>query len=164
MIHKISFRKGKVLFLLGVSIYLQACGGTRMVNVDSVPSGANVIADGKHIGTTPMQFSAEEVFPAHWYSGSYMVKGSLELEKEGCNKMEMSVNDFVLSKDINKTLDCKQDLVIKEGAEAPVVDSSSTKTEKDVEERLNQLKDIYEKDLITKEEYQEQRLRILNQL
>jgi hypothetical protein len=165
MIQKITCRKSKILLLLVMSIYLQACGGTRTVKIDSTPSGASVIADGRHIGTTPMQIDAEEVFPPRWYSGNYMVKGNLALQKEGCNKVIMSVDDAVLSKGINKTLDCQQDAVITEGAkQAPVVNSNAVMTEQDVEQRLNKLKKIYDKGLISKEEYQEQRLRILNQL
>lgn len=155
----------RILFLLAISIYLQACNATRMVKIDSSPSGADIIADGKHIGITPMEINAEEVFPPRWISGSYMVKGSLELQKEGCSKAEMSVDDLVLSKDISRTLDCKQDMIIKEKSEqASTVNSSSMITEEDIEQRLNKLKNIYDKGLITKQEYQEQRLRILNQL
>lgn len=165
MIQKITCRKSKILLLLVMSIYLQACAGARTVKVDSTPSGASVIADGRHIGTTPMQFDAEEIFPPRWYAGNYMVKGNLELQKEGCNKVIVSVNDAVLSNDINKTLDCQQDAVITEKVkQAPTKNSDAVVTEQGVEQRLNKLKTIYDKGLITKEEYQEQRLRILNQL
>jgi len=165
MTQKTTYRKRKILFLLGMSVFLQACNETRMVKIDSAPPGANVIADGKNIGTTPMQFDAEAIFPPHWYGGSYMVKGNLQLEKEGCNKIDMSVDDRLLSKDINKTLDCKQGVVINDEAkQAPVVNPDAVMSEQDIEQRIDKLKDIYDKGLITKEEYQEQRQRILNQI
>ena len=133
MTQKTTYRKSKILFLLGMSVFLQACGGTRMVKIDSEPPGANVIADGKHIGTTPMQIDTEMVFPPRWYGGSYMVKGNLELQKEGCNKIDMSVNDLVLSKDINKTLDCNQGMVKNnEAKQAPVVNTDAVMTEQDI--------------------------------
>lgn len=179
-----------IIGLLASSLLLlQGCGSARKgITIDSDPQGADIFADGKKIGNTPMQIKQDDVFPPHWYGRSYMVKGLLEIKKEGCEDVSMQVNDLVLSKDIKKNLACKSAATHK----APVVEmpavkktvsqkpsvqkaapaalpakveaKSPAKASNDIESRLNRLKDLRDRGVISAEEYSEQRKRILESL
>jgi hypothetical protein len=179
-----------IIGLLASSLLLlQGCGsGRKGITIDSVPQGADILADGKKIGNTPMQIKQDDVFPPHWYGKSYMVKGLLEIKKEGCEDVSMQVDDLVLSKDIKKNLTCKtvamqkapvaekpatkkpvsQKPVAKKAAPAAVPakvePKSPAKASSDIEDRLTKLKDLRDRGVISAEEYSEQRKRILESL
>ena len=114
-------RKFLVPVLLSVSlVFLQGCGsGRKGITIDSDPRGADILADGKNIGKTPMEIQQDDVFPPRWYGRTYMVKGKLEIQKEGCEGFNMEVNDFVLSSDINASLKCAPGMMQTETPAAP---------------------------------------------
>lgn len=153
----------RVTGILAVSILvLQGCSGGRMITIDSEPQGASILADGKNIGQTPMEIETDEVFPPRWVGTTYIVKGKLAIQKEGCEKFTMDVNDNNLSKDINASLTCTNAAMSsgteKAGSMKPVV------IEESVEQRLQELKNLYDKGVITEKEYSEQRKRILDKI
>ena len=173
---------GFISFLL---LAVVGCGGARKgISIDSDPQGADIIADGKNIGKTPKQISQDDVFPPHWHGTSYMVKGNLEIQKEGCEGYSMEVNDLVLSKDIKANLKCRQiamqpvnqpasvshQPVTTEAAPAAPVQkapSAAAKTSTaadEIEKRLAKLKSLRDKGVISAEEYADQRKRILDSL
>ena len=144
--------------------FISACASERLVTIDSSPQGADVIADGKKIGVTPMKVIPDDVFPPRWIGGSYMVKGNLELVKQDCEPVSMEVNDNVLSKPVNKELKCTQQASVAPAVTSENASSPQPKTNKNVEQRLEKLKGLHDKGLITDQEYQTQRQRILNEL
>lgn len=149
------------LLLAAVTLLLGACTSGHMITIDSEPTGAEILANSKPIGKTPRQIVPDEVFPPRWIGGSYMVKGKLVLEKEGCRKYEMDVNDLVLSKDIKATLDCNG--TMQQPASTKVVPGEAS-ADQGVEQRLQKLKALYDKGVITEQEYQAQRKRILDNI
>ncbi len=184
------------IFIVGLLLLsfliLQGCGsGRKGITIDSEPQGADILADGKNIGKTPMKIKQDDVFPPHWYGGSYVVKGQLELKKEGCEDVKMEVSDLVLSKDIKKNLSCNPEMTqlapvaktpakqepasqkttMKKAAPAvvPAMDDpkpapKSGKIGDEIENRLSRLKDLHDRGVISTKEYAEQRNRILNSL
>ena len=156
--HRIHLLVGIIL----TSTLLGACTSGHMITIDSEPPGAEILANEKPIGKTPKKIVADDVFPPRWYGGSYMVKGKLGLEKEGCQKYQMDVNDTVLSKDIKATLNCSE---VPSHSKPPVsaVPAKAT-VPQGVEQSLQQLKDLYDKGVITEQEYQSQRKRILDKI
>ncbi|MFW2440756.1 MAG: SHOCT domain-containing protein, partial [Arenicellales bacterium] len=172
-----------VLFIFSF-LFLQGCGsGKKGITIDSNPQGANVIADGKNIGTTPMHITQDEVFPPHWYGSSYMVKGELKINKDGCEGYSMKVNDTVLMNDITARLKCSPEAMkatpaVIEPAAEKAVKKSPVATAKPasaaaqapvamdagIEERLTKLKSLRDKGVISADEYAAQRKRILNSL
>lgn len=185
-------RKLLVLVLLSVSlIFLQGCGsGRKGITIDSDPRGADILADGKNIGKTPMEIQQDDVFPPRWYGRTYMVKGQLEIQKEGCEDFNMDVNDFVLSSDINASLKCTPGMMQTEtpvtpaaaGTEVqpaapaaksvtPAATATSSPAKKssaagsdEVENRLTRLKALHDRGVISDEEYATQRKRILESI
>lgn len=148
--------------VIGVCLLLmQGCAANRVITIDSDPQGATVLADGKQIGETPVQINPDDVFPARWYSGTYMVKGKLTMDKQGCEQFNMDVGDHVLSKDIKASLECSAAAL-----QAPAAEGSAAKATgaapPSTEQRLKELQDLHDKGLISEQEYKIQRQRILD--
>jgi hypothetical protein len=161
--------------ILGAVLILQGCSGSsvkenRPANVTSTPSGASVYANGVKIGVTPLQQNLYKVFPAGWSNWEYSATGVLMVKKAGCEDYILRVNDYILSKPIHAELKCtkvvESEEVLpaasdekKKALAAPVVKSGSA-----IENRLGELKDLYERGIITQDEYRETRKRILGDI
>jgi len=145
-------------------VYLAACGSNRLVTIDSSPQGANVIADGKKIGVTPIEIMPDDVFPPRWIGSSYMVKGKLELIKQDCEPLSMEVNDYVLSQPVSMDLKCTAQSKVAPAVAAEPGSPAKQATKNNLEERLEQLQGLHDKGLISDQEYQNQRQRILSEL
>jgi hypothetical protein len=155
------------IFLFGLLmslVYLTACASNRLVTIDSSPQGADVIADGKKIGVTPIEIMPDDVFPPRWIGSSYMVKGKLELVKQGCEPLSMEVNDYVLSQPVSKDLKCTEQTKLAPAVAAKPESPAKPETKNNIEERLEQLQGLHNKGLISDQEYQAQRQRILSEL
>jgi hypothetical protein len=180
-------QQGNILIfglILSSLLFLQGCGsGKKGITIDSEPQGADILADGKNIGKTPMHIKQDDVFPPHWYGSSYMVKGELEINKDGCEGYSMKVNDAVLMNDIKASLKCSPEAMkaapaaVKPATEKPVKKSPAVPAkpasaaapvpvavDAGIEERLTKLKSLRDKGVITAEEYSAQRKRILDSL
>ena len=176
--------------ILSSFLFLQGCSGRKGITIDSEPQGASILADGKNIGNTPLQIKQDDVFPPRWHGTSYMVKGKLEIQKEGCDSYTMDVNDFVLSKDIRASLNCPPGAAQTMNKPAPVSDmpevndtkavpavpaaapvngespasAKSSTADDEIEKRLSRLKDLLDRGVITSKEYADQRKRILDSI
>lgn len=120
-----------------------------------------------------------------------MVKGKLEIQKEGCEGVSMEVNDLVLSKDIRKNLTCKPETIQKApvanmpGKKKPVTQKpaaqkaapaaipatvesrpavKASSVDDEIEKRLSRLKGLRDRGVISSKEYTEQRKRILESI
>lgn len=150
--------------LLVCVFYISGCASNRLVTIDSKPQGADVIADGKKIGVTPIEIMPDDVFPPRWIGSSYMVKGKLELVKQDCEPVSMEVNDAVLSKPVSKDLKCSEQSKTVPAVAAEPVSAAKQAKNANIEQRLEQLQGLHNKGLISDEEYQAQRQRILSEL
>lgn len=136
---------------------LSACAGDSLTPrsgnsfaVDSQPSGATVYVMGQEVGTTPLVLKANQVFPITYPSELHSKYGLVELRHAGCQPYIRTVSTDILSDGLKARLDCEQPA-------APSVRGN-------VEERLRKLKEIYDKGLITEEEYRSKREAILQDL
>jgi hypothetical protein len=81
----------------------------------------------------------------------------------------LQVNDYVLSHPIHADLVCSDEMTPEvkstatEEVKSPVGESAAS-PQSGIENRLNELEDLYEKGVITREEYSETRERILNEI
>ncbi len=119
-----------------------------------------------------------------------MVKGKLEIQKEGCDSYTMDVNDFVLSKVIRASLNCQPGAAQTMNKPAPVsgmpevndtkaipavpaaaavraespAPAKSSTADDEIEKPLSRLKDLLDRGVITSKEYADQRKRILDSI
>jgi hypothetical protein len=125
-----------------------------------------------------MVISPDQAFPPKWQSQAYQFSGTLALKKPGCKDYFQAVSDSFLSKDIHINLECSGEVTATPAAEsdrtaekaapkyeAPIpADPSHGKATTAIEQRLLELQRLYKKGLITEQEYQATKKRILNEL
>jgi hypothetical protein len=158
-----------VLSLSATALLLQGCLSVP-INIRTDPSGANVLADGKLIGTTPMQIRADRVFPARRRGLDWHREGTLTLERTGCAPKTLEVDNELLKRSLNVDLECRPDApaVVSTPAAMPTSRSAASRasvpTSGSTAERLEELEQLRKKDLISAQEYRSIRKRILDQL
>jgi hypothetical protein len=163
-------RSGKVLALFnlllisacsssgGVGSYFPAAGNIP-IKVESIPSGADVYVMGEKIGVTPVEISRTLVFPNTYPSEKESLYGRIILKKEGCFDFTRTVSAEVGNAGLHAKLDCAAPNPA--SSEKTQVTSHSDQT---VEQRLDKIKDLQNKGLITDDEAKKARERILNEL
>ena len=159
--------------ILSVSILLPGCAAysdkhEKPANVTSNPSGAEVYADGKKLGVTPLHYKLYKAFPASWKDAMYQAHGVLTVKHDGCKDFTLDVNDYILSNPIHAELECTET-----GESASTTTGTQDKDQSEVipaaqsagttEQRLIELEDLYSKGVITKDEYTATRERILSE-
>jgi len=159
--------------VIGVIILLQGCSASSAKNqqadVMSNPAGATVFANGQELGVTPLHYKLYKAFPASWKDAMYQAHGVLMLKLDGCEDYTLQVNDYILSNPIYAELDCS-DLIKAEESTSAVQEKQTPMVapvaapHSGIEERLQKLEALYNKGVITKEEYNATRERILNEL
>ncbi len=137
---------------------LTACAGDSLLptqseqfQVSSKPAGATVYIMGKEVGKTPLDVATNQLFPISYPKELESKFGKIELKYPGCEPYIKPVSGRILADGLKAKLDCASQA-------SPV---TATRTP---HERLRQLKSIYDEGLISKEEYQEKRQSILNEL
>lgn len=146
--------------IISAIIILQACSGSstkeQQADVTSQPSGATVYANDVKLGDTPLNYKLYKAFPASWKDAMYQAHGVLLLKMDGCEDYTLNVNDYILSNPIHAELKCA------EASKSEELTPTAPQTE--TEKRLGELEALYNKGVITKEEYNTTRERILNEL
>jgi len=163
-------RRVATLGVVALALALQGCLSVP-VNLRSDPTGATVLANGKVIGTTPMQIYADRVFPHKRKGIDWQREGTLTLERPGCTPKTMDVDNDTLKRSLTVDLACRPDapvvLTTTPGAasgQTAAVPRQTARTTGGTAERLKELEELRRQGLITGEEYQSLRRRILEQL
>lgn len=154
--------KTKTPLILSLMLLLPACSQTPLISgndskitVSSEPSGASIYVMGKMIAETPAVIDLSAVYPVTYAPELQGVYGRIMLKHEGCEDRIITVSSGMISNGL-KTADCVT-------AEEPqgVVPASMAKP---VAQRLQELQALKDKGLLSDEEYQVIRNRILNSL
>ncbi len=119
--------------------------------ISSNPSGADVFVMGQKLGVTPLEVSKDQVFPTTYANGLENKYGRIELRHADCEPYEKPVSGHILASGLKAKLQCATQ------TSAPVAQTSA-------QERLRQLKAIFDEGLISEEEYQAKRQSILRDL
>lgn len=169
-------------------------GSHREITIDSDPQHATVYAEGTEIGMTPLVIRPDEVFQARFTMGdsdtggivAFRYVGMLSIKKDGCKSYTTQVDDNILARDIHVKLECDpahpaDKALPTPPAQAPVSrdlqsdrpaadrapaspDLETNRTAGDAEERLMRIESLYKKGLLSEEEYQTLRQRVLDTL
>jgi hypothetical protein len=153
----------------------QGSGG-KQIEIRSNPAGAEILANGRHIGVTPMTVTPADNWntgfvTAKDYGVNYQYTGTLTLRMPGCKDFSANVDDAFLGKDIAVQLECgpnyqpvsAQPNQPQPGA-APGAQTDYLTSEEIMARRLRRLDGLRNRGLITEEEYQQVRRRILGEL
>ncbi|MDA8364345.1 MAG: PEGA domain-containing protein [Gammaproteobacteria bacterium] len=144
------------------------------ITINSDPPGADVIVSGKQIGTTPLPVVLDKVFPRHWTGriksdvgpgfAFYRRLETVTIKKVGCKPYTKQYTGHDLRHDFTVTLTCGPQYMPAPQTAAPPPAAAAPSGYAAIEQRLQELKNLKKKGLITDQEYQEQQQRILNQL
>ncbi len=145
------------------------------VDVTSDPAGAEVYAMGSKVGVTPLTLDQDVIFPLTYPSEKQALYGMVELRKTGCADARQSVSTRAVARGIHVKLDCGAAARVKtpaprEAQPAPVPASGQVapapppKEKPGIELRLRQVQELRDKGLITEQEAQEIRRRIVDEL
>jgi hypothetical protein len=133
--------------------------GNDPIRIESVPSGAEVYVMGEKVGVTPLQINHKDVFPNTYPRDKESVYGRITLKKEGCADITRTVSAEISNAGLHAQLDCG-DL----NPASPSTTNNAPRTNETVEQRLDKIKDLLNKGLITEDEAKTARARILNDL
>ncbi len=154
--------KTKIFFVCLLLLLVSACSGNSLapknsnkISVDSEPSGVSVYVMGKLAGITPIIIDSNSVFPAAYSQENERDYGHITLRHEGCVDKRIKVSPRIISDGLKASFDCSE-------KEERVVDSAAV--EKSTRQRLKELQSLKDEGLISEQEYQEIRSRILKSL
>jgi hypothetical protein len=160
------------LGVAALALALQGCLSVP-VNLRSEPAGATVLANGKTIGTTPMQITADRVFPHQRKGLGWEREGTLTLERPGCAPKTLAVDNDTLKRSLTVDLDCRPDapaVLAPQPAPAPApaqtaaAPRSAPPPTGATAQRLDEVEGLRSQGLITEQEYQSISRRILDRL
>lgn len=136
------------------------------IRIESNPSGADVYVMGEKVGVTPLKIEQKDVFPNTYPKEKESLYGQVTLKKAGCSDYTKTVNAKILDVGLKAKLDCG-DLNpdgTRGGASQGVRSEPIPRLSETVEQRLEKIKDLQNKGLITEEEAKKAREHVLNDL
>ncbi|MDA3869999.1 MAG: SHOCT domain-containing protein [Gammaproteobacteria bacterium] len=152
--------KTKTPLILSLMLLLPACGQTPLIHagadaitVSSEPSGASIYVMGKKITETPAVIDLSAVYPVTYAQELQSDYGRITLKHEGCEDRIITVSSGMMSNGLKVKLDCVT------AKEPQVAAPASTAAQ-----RLEELQVLKAKGLLSEEEYQTIRNRILDSL
>jgi hypothetical protein len=170
----------KVTFPVALTLLLGGCGNmgglsagnSQQITIESDPAGATVLADGVEAGVTPLTITPADTFRSGFTGGSdsliaFRYFGKLMLRKPGCKDYLTQVDDNLLAKDIHVKLECDPNYrpPAAQPAVAPVpAPAAQQQIPASAEQRLQRIESLHEKGLISDEEQQRLRKRVLDTL
>lgn len=161
---------------------IASMSGDETLSVNSVPSGASVYIMDKKIGETPLQIDQSTIYPNTYDPDKQSQYGVVSIRMEGCKDYSRRIGYRELVKNIDAELECGDSKVQpkteavqvaeptttheaqSEPAPPQVTDEGSTKhmREKSAKSRLIELNQLKDEGLITPEEFQTIRRKILD--
>ncbi|HQT26765.1 MAG TPA: PEGA domain-containing protein, partial [Burkholderiales bacterium] len=121
------------------------------IRIQSVPTGADVYVMGEKVGTTPLKIEQKDVFPNSYPKEKQDLYGKVTLKKAGCSDYVKTVNTKIIDVGLKARLDCGQNSPAIQQGSAPQY-SMPARMSKTVEQRLEEIKDLQNKGLITDDE------------
>ena len=132
--------------------------GNNPIRIESDPPGATVYVMGEDHGVTPTKISNTDVFPNIYPKEKLPLYGKVTLKKAGCTDVTRAISADIISSGLRVKLDCG-DL-----NPSSTVSRSAPRSNETVEQRLDKIRDLLSKGLITEEEAKKAREHIINDL
>jgi hypothetical protein len=115
---------------------------------------------GEKIGVTPLLLSHNDVFPNTYPSEKVSVYGRITLKKDGCSDLTRTVSAEISNNGLHAKLNCPDT----NSASSATTSADSPRNSQTVEQRLDKIKELQSKGLITEDEAKQARERILKEL
>lgn len=131
-----------------------------------MPTGADVYVMGAKVGTTPLKIEQKDVFPNSYPKEKESLYGKVTLRKAGCADYTKTINAKIVDVGLKAKLDCgsMNPPAAQGGAIVETRSAPAPRVSKTVEQRLQEIKALLDKGLITEDEAKNARERVLNDL
>ena len=133
--------------------------GNNPINIESEPSGAEVFVMGESVGVTPLKIYTKDVFPITYPKEKESLYGKVTLKKGGCSDFTKTVSMKVTNVGLHAQLVCANMIPV-----SPQTSKDVPRVNESVEQRLEKIRDLLNKGLITDEEAKKARERVLSDL
>ncbi|MCK5002955.1 MAG: SHOCT domain-containing protein [Gammaproteobacteria bacterium] len=159
--------KAKIIINAVLLVLLSACNDGLInnnhneISVRSEPSGASVYVMGKLQGTTPMKLNVTKLYPVSYSKKNKHQYGHITLKHESCSDKVVKVTRDIGGTGVKGELVCapsEETMIEQVPAKVPAVGG------KTVKQRLQELHTLKDDGLISDEEYQKVRSKILESL
>jgi hypothetical protein len=127
-----------------------------------VPNGATVYADGQPLGNTPLEIDPEAVFPRKLTGYQWESSGTLSFERVGCEPKSIPVDNELLKETIRVKLDCEPGAAAMNPLAMPTSQPAAIPAPAGTADRLRELERLHNDGLISDEEFQALRQRVLD--
>lgn len=132
--------------------------GNKLIKIESDPPGAAVYVMGEDRGVTPLKISNTDVFPNIYPKEKESLYGKVTLKKAGCTDVTRAVSADIIDAGLRARLDCGDMNPPSSGSR------NAPRNNETVEQRLEKIKDLLSKGLISEEEAKKAREHIINDL
>ncbi|MCW8875349.1 MAG: SHOCT domain-containing protein [Gammaproteobacteria bacterium] len=137
--------------------------------IHSEPSGAAVMALGKTWGVTPLRLRVRDAFPALYRPEQPYIGMAVHLSKPGCAEYRVPIHRRSIPDEIHAELDCDPAVLVdsngKTSPPAPAAEPAPADTPPanplGVRAKLQQLEQLRQDGLVSEEEYQRLRRKVL---
>ena len=133
--------------------------GNQSFQIESEPGGAEVYAMGEKVGVTPLQLDRKQVFPNVYPKEKESLYGRVTLKKPGCEDFTRPVSMKIASSGLRAELNCGD-----AGQAASATPAQAPRAGETVEQRLEKIRDLLGKGLISEDEAKRARERILGDI
>ena len=137
---------------------LFAAAGDKPIKLESIPPGAEVYVMGEKVGVTPLNISRDKVFPNLYPREKESLYGRVTLRKAGCLDFTRTISTEIGNNGLHAQMDCG------DASPASTSPATASRTSETAEQRLDKIKELLGKGLITEEEAKKARERILKEL
>lgn len=167
-------RSGKVLALFSL-LFVAGCSSTggasndvgsffpsagdNTFKIDSNPSGVAVYVMGEQVGVTPLKLGKKDVFPNIYPMEKVSLYGKVTLKQEGCAEFTRPINAEIINSGLLAQLDCAD-----KNPPLTMPSGSTPRISESIEQRLDKIKELLNKGLISEEEAKKARAHVLNEL
>jgi len=143
----------------GIDLIQTQSAGNNPINVESEPTGAEVYVMGDRIGVTPLKVNPQDIFPITYPKDKESLYGKVTLRKAGCSDLTSTISMKITNVGLHVRLECGDT-----NPASPSAAKAAPGISESVEQRLEKIKDLLNKGLITEEEAKKARERVLNDL
>lgn len=133
--------------------------GDNPIKIESDPFGAEVYVMGEKVGVTPLKISHQDVFPNIYPKEKLSLYGRVTLKKVGCSDFTRTVSSEISNSGLRAQLDC-----VNMSPASSRTFMEAPHSSENLEQRLDKIKELLNKGLISEEEAKKARERVLNDL
>lgn len=157
------------LLLLPTTLLANPLERDAEILIRSEPSGAAVMALGKTWGVTPLRLRVRDAFPALYRPEQPYIGMAVHLSKSGCAEYRLPIHRRSIPDEIHAELDCDPAVLVESSAKttppAPEAEPAPAETPPanppGVRAKLQQLEQLRKDGLVSEEEYQRLRKKVL---